>query len=119
MVIAAERAGETPAGLVRRVVAAVGYTELVHGIYRADTKTRRTLSRNFLAELASQMTTHAYTAAAAEIAGRIDAEQRMRGVVVPFADLLIGATALSLGFSVLTANERHFRLIPGLDVIAF
>jgi predicted nucleic acid-binding protein len=41
------------------------------------------------------------------------------GVTIPFSDLLIGATALSLGFSVLTANLRHFRLIPNLDVIEF
>jgi len=32
--------------------------------------------------------------------------------------LLIGATALSLGFSLLTVNLRHFKLIPGLNVIA-
>ncbi|MGD0796083.1 MAG: hypothetical protein ABR910_00035 [Acidobacteriaceae bacterium] len=35
-----------------------------------------------------------------------------------FTDLLIGATALSLGFSVMTENVRHFKLIPGLDVIS-
>ena len=36
---------------------------------------------------------------------------------IPFADLLIGATALSLGYSVLTVNPRHFRRVPGLAVI--
>jgi predicted nucleic acid-binding protein len=40
-------------------------------------------------------------------------------VIVPFGDLLIGVTALSLGFSVLTVNLRHFRLINGLTVIPF
>ena len=43
----------------------------------------------------------------------------MRGNIIPFTDLLIGATALSNGASILTTNKRHFRLIPGLDVIAF
>jgi predicted nucleic acid-binding protein len=33
-------------------------------------------------------------------------------------DLLIGATALEIGYAVVTANVRHFRLIPGLNVIA-
>jgi predicted nucleic acid-binding protein len=47
----------------------------------------------------------------------LDAEQQSRGIVVPFADLLIGATALSLGYSVLTVNARHFGRIPGLSVI--
>ena len=41
-----------------------------------------------------------------------------RGVTIPFVDLLIGATALEVGgYSVLTVNERHFRMIPGLSVI--
>jgi predicted nucleic acid-binding protein len=40
-----------------------------------------------------------------------------RGIVVPFADLLLGATALSLGYSVLTVNAHHFERIPGLSVI--
>lgn len=52
------------------------------------------------------------------LAGRLDGEQAAKGIVIPFADLLIGATALSLGYSVLTTNIRHFRLIPGLTVIA-
>jgi len=52
------------------------------------------------------------------LAGRIDGEQTLKGVVIPYADLLIGATALSLAFSVLTSNMRHFALIPGLHVIS-
>jgi predicted nucleic acid-binding protein len=40
-------------------------------------------------------------------------------VVIPFGDLLIGATALSLGYQVLTGNLRHFQKIPGLTVIQF
>jgi predicted nucleic acid-binding protein len=51
------------------------------------------------------------------LAGRIDGEQTAAGVVIPFVDLLIGATALSLGFSILTANMRHFKQIPGLSVM--
>ena len=39
------------------------------------------------------------------------------GVTIPFADLLIGATALEVGYSLLTLNVRHFQLIPGLSVM--
>ena len=52
----------------------------------------------------------------ARLAGKLDAEQQRRGVVIPFADLLIGTTALSLGYSVLTTNPRHFGRIPGLSL---
>ena len=33
------------------------------------------------------------------------------------SDLLIGASALELGYGVGTSNVRHFQLIPGLNVI--
>jgi predicted nucleic acid-binding protein len=36
---------------------------------------------------------------------------------IPLSDLLIGASALELGYGVGTANVRHFQLIPGLNVI--
>jgi tRNA(fMet)-specific endonuclease VapC len=51
------------------------------------------------------------------LAGKLDREQQSKGIVIPFGDLLIGATALSLGFSVLTKNLRHFQKIPGLSVV--
>jgi predicted nucleic acid-binding protein len=38
-------------------------------------------------------------------------------VRIPLSDLLIGASALELGYSVGTASFRHFQLIPGLNVI--
>jgi predicted nucleic acid-binding protein len=50
-------------------------------------------------------------------AGRIDGEQQERGVSIAFQDLLIGVSALELGYSVATQNLRHFRLIPGLNVV--
>jgi predicted nucleic acid-binding protein len=58
-----------------------------------------------------------YTKETALLAGKIDGEQQSQGIIIPFGDLLIGATALEVGYSLLTANVRHFRLIPGLTVI--
>ena len=72
---------------------------------------------SFLDELLADLVVYPFTQQSAMLAGKLDGEQQNRGVVIPFADLLIGATALSLGFSVLTANVRHFRLIPGLSVV--
>jgi predicted nucleic acid-binding protein len=53
----------------------------------------------------------------ARIAGRLDAEGRKAGRVVPFSDLLIGATALHFGYAVGTSNVRHFRMIPALAIV--
>ncbi|MDQ2946827.1 MAG: hypothetical protein M3Y27_12935 [Acidobacteriota bacterium] len=49
-------------------------------------------------------------------AGRIDAEQQARGIRIAFQDLLIGVSALELGYSIVTYNVRHFQMIPNLDV---
>lgn len=35
------------------------------------------------------------------------------------ADALIAATAVALGVSLVTANDRHYRHIEGLDVVVF
>ena len=129
-IIASERAGENALGLLKRVrdrfdnpqfgLSAISYTELIHGTYRGISNAGRRLnSAAFLQDLIEVVPVYSFNAARAELAGRIDAEQRARGIHIPFADLLIGATALHLNFAILTANERHFRLIPNLRVLTF
>ncbi len=127
VVIASERSGETVERLIGRVVgvtgdqeaalSAIGLTELIHGLYRAQTQAVRLRRQSFLDELLRDLTVYPYTKETAMLAGKLDGEQQSKGVVIPFGDLLIGATALSLGFSVLTENLRHFQKIPGLSVI--
>lgn len=126
VVIAAERRGETPEQLVEQALtfagdqeaalSSVGFTELVHGIYRAKTPELKLRRKLFVEELRMGLTVYPYTVETALLAGRIDGEQTALGILIPFPDLLIGATALSLGFSVLTGNARHFRQIPSLNV---
>jgi tRNA(fMet)-specific endonuclease VapC len=53
-----------------------------------------------------------------QLAGRIEGEQAARGVSIAIEDLMIGATALYLGFDVATLNVKHFQAIPGLKVLA-
>jgi len=108
----------TLAGDQEVALSAVGLTELVHGIYRADSEERRIHRQQFIDELRAGFTVYPYTDRTALLAGRIDGEQKAKGVIIPFSDLLIGATALFLGFSIVTVNLRHFRLIPGLNVIS-
>jgi len=127
VMIAAERRGETVEQLIERILratgdqdaalSAVGLTELVHGIYRAPTSEIRVRREAFLNELLADLTVYPHTRETALLAGKLDGEQQSRGVVIPFADLLIGATALILSYSVLTVNLRHFERIPGLLVM--
>jgi predicted nucleic acid-binding protein len=57
------------------------------------------------------------TSSVALRAGQIDGESRAKGILIPLSDLLIGVTALELGYEIGTGNVRHFQLIPGLKVI--
>jgi predicted nucleic acid-binding protein len=127
LVIAAERRGDTVEQLVARIMgatgdqdaalSAIGVTELVHGIFRAQTPEIRRRREIFINELLTDLTVYPYTKETALLAGKIDGDQQSRGVVIPFGDLLIGATALVLGFQVATSNMRDFRRIPGLSVV--
>ena len=127
VVIAAERRGDTVLQLIGQVIAgtgdedaalsSVGLTELAHGIYRARTAERRLRRQAFIDELLRDFLVYPYTKNTALLAAKIDGEQQAKGVTIPFDDLLIGATALELGYAVATINIRHFRLIPGLQII--
>jgi predicted nucleic acid-binding protein len=129
VLIAGERRGESVQAIVQRVQAMCGeqhaalsvvtLVELTHGIYRARSDADRMRRKAFTQELRRDMFVHPVTAEIAELAGRIEGEQAARGVSITFEDLLIGATALSLGYHVATANLRHFQMIPGLSVMQF
>ena len=127
VVIAAERRGDNVLQFLKQVAAAtgdqravlssVGLTALVHGIHRAQSAQARSNRESFIRELLNDVEVYPYTKETALLAGKIDGEQKNQGVTVPFSDLLIGATALEVGYTMLTVNVRHFRLIPGLVVV--
>lgn len=104
------RHGETESGL-----SAITIVELTHGIYRARSDADRERRRLFTEELCRDLTVHPVTLEIAELAGKIEGEQA--GVSIAFEDLLVGTTALHLGYAVVTLNTCHFRLIPRLSVV--
>jgi hypothetical protein len=60
------------------------------------------------------MIVHPVTLDIARLAGKIEGQQAARGIAVAFEDLIIGATALHIGFDVATLNLKHFQLVPEL-----
>jgi tRNA(fMet)-specific endonuclease VapC len=127
VVIAAERQSSTVEKLIEQVVStagdqdaalsSIGLAEIIHGIYRAHDQQVRARRQAFVDALMRTLTVYPFTKETAQLAGRIDGEQQAKGVTIPYSDMLIGATALALGFSIATVNLRHFQLIPGLTVI--
>jgi tRNA(fMet)-specific endonuclease VapC len=95
---------------------AVSAVELTHGIYRGKREEDKLRRRLFAEELFRDIPVVATTLEIARLAGRIDGEQAAKGITIDFQDLIIGATALYLGYDILTLNVRHFQAIPGLQV---
>jgi predicted nucleic acid-binding protein len=128
VVIAAERRGHTVRQILEQIqvthgdidigLSVVTIAELVHGAYRAKADSDRQRRLAFIDRLCSDVPVHTVTVEVARLVGRIEAEQGARGVAIPFEDLLIGVTALHLGFDIATLNVRHFELIPSLKVVA-
>ena len=127
VLIAAEREGKNARQVLMAIRQRIGETEvcisvvtlieLAHGAARADTPQRRLKRHEFIEELISAMPVHPVTVGIALRAGQLDGESQMQGLMVPLADLLIGVTALELGYSVGTSNVRHFGHVPGLSVM--
>ena len=127
VVIAGERQGHTVRQILEHFktgygeieigLSVVTVVELTHGIQRAKLEERRQRRQAFVDELIRDVPVHPVTIEIAKLAGRIEGEQAEQGMSISFEDLLIGATALQLGFGVATGNVRHFQHIPGLNVI--
>src|SRR5437899_9228058 len=109
----ATKIGEREAALC-----SISVAELAHGVHRANTPERRQARRTFLDDLKATVPVYPITGETAELVGKINAESSQRGIIIPFDDLLIGACALERGYAVATHNERHFRLIPGLNILS-
>ncbi len=127
IIIAAERRGHTVREILEQVKAAQGeieiglsvvtIAELVHGAYRTKTQAQQQRRLEFIERLSNDVPIHPVTLAIARLAGRIEGQQEAIGVQFAFEDLLIGATALHLGYEVATLNLRDFKRIPSLSVI--
>jgi predicted nucleic acid-binding protein len=125
--VAAERSGDSARQLLESIalqsgdqemaISVVTVLELAHGIARADRAERRDIRRRFLDELLAGVPVQPVTVPVALRAGQIDGQAQSNGIRIPLSDLLIGVTALEMGYRVATANIRHFQKIPGLAVI--
>ena len=111
--IAVRAAGEDVA------LSVVTVLELAHGAARANTPQRKATRQQFIHELMAAVPVHPVSAPVALRAGQIDGESTARGVTLPLSDLLIGVTALELGYRVATGNVRHFQAILGVSVVSF
>jgi predicted nucleic acid-binding protein len=127
ILIASERRGEAVEDILHQAraahgevdiaLSAISVVELTHGIYRARTDADRARRRIFAEGAFHDLIVHPVSLEIAQLAGRIEGEQAALGIAIGFEDLVIGATALHLGFDVASLNLKHFQRIPGLNVV--
>jgi len=112
LIAMSEHLGEVEVG-----ISVVTLIELAHGAARADTPDRKSHRQKFIQELLTAMPVYPVTTSIVLRTGQLDGENQIRGLRIPLADLLIGVTALELGYSVHTADLRHFNRVPGLSIV--
>jgi tRNA(fMet)-specific endonuclease VapC len=98
-------------------IASITASELLHGIHRAATPAQRQRRETFVERLLAVLPTFPFDLVTARIHSSLWAGLAAKGTNVGSHDLLIGATAITLGYRVATRDRRSFAKIPGLEVI--
>jgi tRNA(fMet)-specific endonuclease VapC len=108
--LSADIDGEPPA------IASITASELLAGVYRAETDQRRGTREAHVNEILQTLPVLAFDLETARIHARLWAQLVLAGQTIGRYDLLIAATALARGYTLLTDNVREFSRVPGLDV---
>jgi tRNA(fMet)-specific endonuclease VapC len=97
-------------------ISVITAAELLHGLHRADSTKRRLKRSAFVEKIIELFPIYAFEISTARIYAELWSDLSKKGVQIGAHDLIIGSTALSLGFSVATYNMRHFERIEGLRI---
>lgn len=97
-------------------ISVITVSELLHGVHRADSKSRRLKREAFVQKVIDVFPVYTFDVPAARIYAEIWAHLLKKSVQIGAHDLMIGATAISLGFSVATHNVKDFKKIEGLSL---
>lgn len=104
--------GDEPVG-----IATITASELLHGVHRAATTAQRQRRETFVERLLAVLPVFPFDLVTARIHASLWAGLASKGATVGSHDLLIGATAIALGYRVATRDRRGFAKIPGLEVV--
>lgn len=99
-------------------IAAITASELLHGLYRANSPMRRLRRERLVEALLEALPVIPVDLHVARTHAALWADLAGCGQPIGAHDLLIAATALARGAGVLTANERDFGRVPELRVIS-
>ena len=109
---ALRRTGEKEFG-----VCAITLMELTYGHWRSAYRMDEEKRLRILNDLRDNFAIYSIDERTAIRAGKLNFVLGHKGVTIGLGDLLIAATALDLGFGVLTHNVKHFEYVPNLRVV--
>jgi tRNA(fMet)-specific endonuclease VapC len=98
-------------------VAAITVAELWHGVERASA-VHKAARKAYLQAILEVLPVIPYTEHTAYEHARIWAELDSSGKMIGYYDVIVAATALERGSSVVTFNKKHFAQIKGLKVVS-
>ena len=94
----------------------ISVSELLHGVHRADSTKRRLKRSAFVEKIIELFPIYSFDMSVARIYAEVWSDLSKNGIQIGAHDLILGSTALSMGFSVATFNIRHFERIEGLKI---
>ena len=124
VLIASERGRLDLSGLLHEhgdedvAISAITASELLHGVHRAGAG-YRAAREAYVERLLLSFPVIPFELVTARTHARLAAELATSGVALAPHDLLIAATALSIGYRLATRDQRGFALIPELNTLSW
>lgn len=97
-------------------ISIITVAELLHSVHWADSTKRRLKRSTYVEKVIELFPIYNFEISTARIYAELWADLSRKGIQIGAHDLIIGSTALSLGFSVVTLNLRNFERIEGLKI---
>ena len=97
-------------------LAAITASELLVGVLRSNSPQRRVRGEAFVEAVLERVPVLPFDLRVARVHAEIWAVLAAAGQPIGSNDMMIAATALAHGYSVLTGNIRDFNRVPGLEV---
>lgn len=98
------------------LLSVISVSELLHGVHRADSRTRRARRSAFVEAVLDRFPTLSLDLPTARAHAELWAELSSAGTHIGAHDLWLAAAALAHGLTLVTSNVRHFGRVPGLEV---
>ena len=99
-------------------ISSITVSELLVGAHMADNKNREIKRKAFAEKVLVNFTVLPFTEEIARVHAELKAKLLKNGKLIGAHDLLIAATAISWGYSVLSFDSKDFKKVPGLQFLS-